>query len=220
MTLNEYNILEWCGYYNTERYFDQMLHNPTVIDELTDNCIYTAEYWVLSVYSLPLSLNDDHLYMWYLYMCNWSSVLPHIFQAFFCKTSIIPTAAASVSQDVVQAASVQLELQDLLVKTGLKDRSRLLLGPFSCSTSLEARWCRHSGSPGPEPGPPKLLLDLKGGLLQVCIPMTWHSESTFYHPALLQFVEVRVRSAPLHPVRNEYHLRPPWGLKQGLKNYP
>ncbi|XP_074538884.1 intermembrane lipid transfer protein VPS13B isoform X2 [Halichoeres trimaculatus] len=69
--------------------------------------------------------------------------------------------------DAVQAASVQLELQDLLVRTGLKDRSRLLLGPFCCSTSLEARWCRHSGSPGPEPGLPKLLLDLRGGLLQV-----------------------------------------------------
>lgn len=78
---------------------------------------------------------------------------------------------ASVFLDPIQAASVQLELQDLLVRTGLKDRSRLLLGPFSCSTSLEAQWCRHSGSPGPEPGPPKLLLDLKGGLLQVCIPM-------------------------------------------------
>ncbi|XP_030013589.1 vacuolar protein sorting-associated protein 13B isoform X3 [Sphaeramia orbicularis] len=69
--------------------------------------------------------------------------------------------------DAVQAASVLLELQDVLVRTGLKERIRLLLGPFSCSTSLEARWCRHSGSPGPEPGPPKLLLDLKGGLLQV-----------------------------------------------------
>ncbi|XP_029927475.1 vacuolar protein sorting-associated protein 13B isoform X3 [Myripristis murdjan] len=70
-------------------------------------------------------------------------------------------------EDAVQAASVLLELQDVLVRTGLKDRSRLLLGPFSCSAALEARWCRHSGSPGPEPGPPKLLLDLKGGLLQV-----------------------------------------------------
>uniref|UniRef100_A0A7N6B3G8 Vacuolar protein sorting 13 homolog B n=1 Tax=Anabas testudineus TaxID=64144 RepID=A0A7N6B3G8_ANATE len=70
-------------------------------------------------------------------------------------------------EDALQSASVLLELQDLLVRTGLKDRSRLLLGPFSCSTSVEARWCRHSGSPGPDPGPPKLLLDLKGGLLQV-----------------------------------------------------
>lgn len=82
------------------------------------------------------------------------------------------TASAPVFLDAVQAASVQLEVHDLLVRTALKDRSRLLLGPFSCSTSLEARWCRHSGSPGPEPGPPKLLLDLKGGLLQVCKPVT------------------------------------------------
>lgn len=47
--LNEYNILEWCGYYNTARYFDLMLHNPAVIDELCknpDNCIHAAEYWV------------------------------------------------------------------------------------------------------------------------------------------------------------------------------
>lgn len=69
--------------------------------------------------------------------------------------------------DPLQAVSLQLELQDLSVRTGLRDQSRLLLGPFSCSASLEARWCRHSGSPGPEPGHPKLLLDLNGGLLQV-----------------------------------------------------
>ncbi|KAL0963316.1 hypothetical protein UPYG_G00304530 [Umbra pygmaea] len=70
-------------------------------------------------------------------------------------------------EDPVQTASLLLELQDVLVRTGLKDRSRLLLGPFSCSAALDARWCRHSSSPGPEPGAPKLLLDLKGGLLQV-----------------------------------------------------
>ncbi|XP_041797507.1 vacuolar protein sorting-associated protein 13B-like isoform X1 [Chelmon rostratus] len=84
-------------------------------------------------------------------------------------------------EDAVQSASVQMELQDVLVRTGLKDRSRLLLGPFSCSTSLEARWCRHSGSPGPEPGPPKLLLDLKGGLLQ----LFWGQE----HLSCLKLVE-------------------------------
>ncbi|TMS11029.1 Vacuolar protein sorting-associated protein 13B, partial [Larimichthys crocea] len=88
-------------------------------------------------------------------------------------------------EDAVQAASVQLELQDMLVRTGLKDRSRLLMGPFSCSSSLEARWCRHSGSPGPEPGPPKLLLDLKGGLLQVF----WGQE----HLNCLKLVEEHLR---------------------------
>ncbi|XP_064817020.1 intermembrane lipid transfer protein VPS13B-like, partial [Oncorhynchus masou masou] len=68
--------------------------------------------------------------------------------------------------DPVQSVSVLLELQDIVLRTGLKDRSRLLLGPFSCSAALEARWCRHSSSPEPETGTPKLLLDLKGGLLQ------------------------------------------------------
>ncbi|XP_028325510.1 vacuolar protein sorting-associated protein 13B isoform X2 [Gouania willdenowi] len=70
-------------------------------------------------------------------------------------------------QDAVQSASLLLDFKDVLVKTGLKDRSSIFLGPFSCSSCLEARWCRHSGSPGPEPGPPKLLLDLKAGLIQI-----------------------------------------------------
>ncbi|KAG5271733.1 hypothetical protein AALO_G00183420 [Alosa alosa] len=73
--------------------------------------------------------------------------------------------------DPLQLASLLIEVDDLLVKTGLRDGNRLLLGPLTCSAKLEARWCRHSGSPGPGPGPelaqPKLLLDLKGGLLQV-----------------------------------------------------
>ncbi|XP_039974155.1 vacuolar protein sorting-associated protein 13B-like isoform X2 [Xiphias gladius] len=86
----------------------------------------------------------------------------------------------------VQASSLLLELQDVLVRTGLKDRSHQLLGPFSCSTTLEARWCRHSGSPGPDPGPPKLLLDLKGGLLQVF----WGQE----HLNCLKLVEEHVQA--------------------------
>lgn len=100
--------------------------------------------------------------------------------------------------DLLQAVSLQLQLQDLLVRTGLRDQSRLLLGPFSCSASLEARWCRHSGSPGPEPGPPKLLLDLNGGLLQVRSSMTQELLFNRFVTSSLQVAEVRVRSAPLH----------------------
>ncbi|KAM3873112.1 intermembrane lipid transfer protein VPS13B [Diretmus argenteus] len=113
-------------------------------------------------------------------------------------------------EDAVQAASVLLELQDVLVRTGLKDRSRLLLGPFSCSTALEARWCRHSGSPGPEPGPPKLLLDLKGGLLQVF----WGQE----HVNCLKLVEEHLQAylhlqkedwADSYPKDKPHHTQPP-----------
>ncbi|XP_041648798.1 vacuolar protein sorting-associated protein 13B-like isoform X3 [Cheilinus undulatus] len=94
-------------------------------------------------------------------------VRPSVTVTVSAMTGSLDMKSGTRMEDALQAASVQLELQDLLVKTGLKDRSRLLLGPFSCSTSLEAQWCRHSGSPGPEPGLPKLLLNLKGGLLQV-----------------------------------------------------
>ncbi|XP_066547149.1 intermembrane lipid transfer protein VPS13B isoform X2 [Amia ocellicauda] len=69
--------------------------------------------------------------------------------------------------EMIQSALVLVKLQDVLVKTSLKERSRPLLGPFCCSADLEAKWCRHSGSPGPEQGLPKLLLEIKGGLLQV-----------------------------------------------------
>uniref|UniRef100_A0A8C5FWL6 Vacuolar protein sorting 13 homolog B n=1 Tax=Gadus morhua TaxID=8049 RepID=A0A8C5FWL6_GADMO len=77
------------------------------------------------------------------------------------------TASLNMKPDPIQAASLLLELKDASVRTGLKERSRPLLGPFSCSAALKANWCRHSGSPGAEPGPPKVLLDLKGGLLQL-----------------------------------------------------
>uniref|UniRef100_A0A3Q2QXD0 Vacuolar protein sorting 13 homolog B n=1 Tax=Fundulus heteroclitus TaxID=8078 RepID=A0A3Q2QXD0_FUNHE len=86
----------------------------------------------------------------------------------------------------VESASLLLTVKDALVKTGLRDRGHVFLGPFSCSSSLDVRWCRHSGSPGPEPGPPKLLLDLKGGLLQVF----WGQE----HLNCLMLVEEHLRN--------------------------
>ncbi|XP_028983860.1 intermembrane lipid transfer protein VPS13B-like isoform X3 [Betta splendens] len=109
-------------------------------------------------------------------------------------------------EDPVQAASVLLELQDLVMRTGLKDRSRLLLGPFSCGTSLEARWSRHSGSPGPEPGLPKLLLDLKGGLLQVfwgqehlnCLNLVQEHLQAYFHRQTEDVANACSKAKPFH----------------------
>lgn len=42
------------------------------------------------------------------------------------------------------------------------------MGPFSATVNLEAKWCKHSGNPGPQQAIPKIAVDLKGGLLQVC----------------------------------------------------
>ncbi|KAI4881788.1 hypothetical protein NFI96_011483 [Prochilodus magdalenae] len=62
--------------------------------------------------------------------------------------------------------SVFLQCEDVLVQTALQKRTRVFVGPFSCSAELEAHWCRHSGSSIIE-NLPRILLDIKGGLLQV-----------------------------------------------------
>nr|XP_014343547.1 PREDICTED: vacuolar protein sorting-associated protein 13B [Latimeria chalumnae] len=67
----------------------------------------------------------------------------------------------------VQSASFILGVNDLILKTSLKDRSRILIGPFCSTGNLEAKWCRHSGNPGHQYSVPKVLIDLKGGLIQV-----------------------------------------------------
>ncbi|XP_059103244.1 intermembrane lipid transfer protein VPS13B isoform X2 [Peromyscus eremicus] len=64
-------------------------------------------------------------------------------------------------------SSVLLNISDFLLKTSLKERSRILIGPFSATVNLEAKWCKHSGNPGPQQSIPKVALDLRGGLLQV-----------------------------------------------------
>ncbi|XP_034080341.1 LOW QUALITY PROTEIN: vacuolar protein sorting-associated protein 13B, partial [Gymnodraco acuticeps] len=111
---------------------------------------------------------------------------PSVTAAVSAMTGSLNMKSGPRIEDAVQAASMQLQLKDLLLRTGLKERGRVLLGPFSCSSSLEAHWCRHSGSPGLEPGPPKLLLDLKGGLLQVF----WGQE----HLSCLKLVEEHLQA--------------------------
>ncbi|XP_027287303.1 vacuolar protein sorting-associated protein 13B isoform X4 [Cricetulus griseus] len=64
-------------------------------------------------------------------------------------------------------SSLILSISDLLLKTSLKERSRTLIGPFSTTVSLEAKWCKHSGNPGPQQSIPKIAMDLRGGLLQI-----------------------------------------------------
>ncbi|XP_076767373.1 intermembrane lipid transfer protein VPS13B isoform X4 [Arvicanthis niloticus] len=64
-------------------------------------------------------------------------------------------------------SSFRLSISDVLLKTSLKERSRILIGPFSAAVSLEAKWCKHSGNPGLQQSIPKISMDLRGGLLQV-----------------------------------------------------
>ncbi|XP_078254173.1 intermembrane lipid transfer protein VPS13B isoform X1 [Rhinoraja longicauda] len=67
----------------------------------------------------------------------------------------------------IAGATFTLQLKDLLIKTCLNDRNKALIGPFCCSVQLEAKWCMHSGSPDPIHSVPKVLADVKAGLIQI-----------------------------------------------------
>lgn len=73
----------------------------------------------------------------------------------------------------IHGSSLVLDIKDFLLKTSLKERAKSLIGPFCCSVNVEAKWCKHSGDPGPEQSVPKIYIDLRGGLLQVCIRCLW-----------------------------------------------
>ncbi|XP_073925012.1 intermembrane lipid transfer protein VPS13B isoform X2 [Castor canadensis] len=75
--------------------------------------------------------------------------------------------AAQKVPGIFLGSSFLLSINDFLLKTSLKERSRILIGPFCATASLEAKWCKHSGNPGPEQSIPKISIDLRGGLLQV-----------------------------------------------------
>uniref|UniRef100_A0A5F5PMW6 Vacuolar protein sorting 13 homolog B n=1 Tax=Equus caballus TaxID=9796 RepID=A0A5F5PMW6_HORSE len=75
--------------------------------------------------------------------------------------------AAQKVPGIILGSSFLLSINDFLLKTSLKERSRILLGPCCATANLEAKWCKHSGNPGPEQSIPKISIDLRGGLLQV-----------------------------------------------------
>nr|XP_012617463.1 vacuolar protein sorting-associated protein 13B isoform X1 [Microcebus murinus]XP_012617464.1 vacuolar protein sorting-associated protein 13B isoform X1 [Microcebus murinus]XP_012617465.1 vacuolar protein sorting-associated protein 13B isoform X1 [Microcebus murinus] len=68
---------------------------------------------------------------------------------------------------IILGSSFLLSINDFLLKTSLKERSRVLIGPCCATANLEAKWCKHSGNLSPEQSIPKISIDLRGGLLQV-----------------------------------------------------
>ncbi|XP_004697754.1 vacuolar protein sorting-associated protein 13B [Echinops telfairi] len=75
--------------------------------------------------------------------------------------------AAQKAPGLSLGSSFVLSVDDLLLKTSLRERSRVLIGPCCATATLEAQRCKHSGNPGPEQSRPKISIDLGGGLLQV-----------------------------------------------------
>lgn len=92
---------------------------------------------------------------------------------------------------VILGSSFLLSVNDFLLKTSLKERSRILIGPCCATANLEAKWCKHSGNPGPEQSVPKISIDLRGGLLQVCGGWPHFSHKFFSHSLCSFFDMVR-----------------------------
>lgn len=69
---------------------------------------------------------------------------------------------------IINKSSLTFDISDFLIKTSLQENSRTLVGPMCCSVTIEAKWCKHSGNPGPELVTPKVCIDIRGGLIQVC----------------------------------------------------
>ncbi|XP_061459906.1 intermembrane lipid transfer protein VPS13B isoform X5 [Rhineura floridana] len=75
--------------------------------------------------------------------------------------------ANSKTKGIINGSSLMLHITDILIKTSLQEKSRTLVGPVCCSVTIEAKWCKHSGNPGPELSIPKVYVDVRGGLMQV-----------------------------------------------------
>ncbi|XP_027028317.2 vacuolar protein sorting-associated protein 13B isoform X2 [Tachysurus fulvidraco] len=80
-------------------------------------------------------------------------------------TAILSTKSVQQSVDSAKEVGVLWHCEDVLMQTGLNGSRSAFVGPFSCSLDLGIHWCRHCGSP--DTGQPRILLELRGGLLQV-----------------------------------------------------
>ncbi|KAG7317797.1 hypothetical protein KOW79_018832 [Hemibagrus wyckioides] len=80
-------------------------------------------------------------------------------------TAVLSTKSVQQPVDSAKEVCVLWNCEDVLMQTGLKGSRSAFVGPFSCSLDLDVLWCRHCGSP--DTGQPRILLELRGGLLQV-----------------------------------------------------
>ncbi|KAI5620879.1 vacuolar protein sorting-associated protein 13B-like, partial [Silurus asotus] len=79
--------------------------------------------------------------------------------------AILNTKSGQQPVDSAKEVCVLWQCEDVLLQTGLGGSRSPFVGPFSCSLDLDVLWCRHCGSS--DSGPPRILLELRGGLLQV-----------------------------------------------------
>ncbi|XP_017308311.2 intermembrane lipid transfer protein VPS13B isoform X6 [Ictalurus punctatus] len=113
-------------------------------------------------------------------------------------TAILGTKSGQQPVDSAKEVCVLWQCEDVLMQTGLRGSRSAFVGPFSCSLDLEVLWCRHCGSP--DNGPPRILLEMRGGLLQVFWGQEHYNCLTLiqeYLQSYLKEVESQVEEIPI-----------------------
>lgn len=125
--------------------------------------------WVMADKSWGINLTNWELSKYGLF--QWRKMWKMYFRRVFIQLKFDSSFPPPIwTLGIINASSLMLDINDFLIKTSLQEKSRTLVGPLCCSVTLEAKWCKHSGNPGPELSVPKIHVDVRGGLIQVC---TW-----------------------------------------------
>ncbi|KAM4705859.1 intermembrane lipid transfer protein VPS13B [Rhinophrynus dorsalis] len=127
---------------------------------------------------------------------------PCIFISFSDLRGFLSIQAGHRASEAITGASFKMDVNDFVLKTSLSERIRNLIGPVSASVNLEANWCKHSGNPGSPHSIPKILVDVRGGVLQVF----WGQENlnclTLLNELLQEYLKRETRSSTVgydHP---------------------
>ncbi|KAG8441800.1 hypothetical protein GDO86_010832 [Hymenochirus boettgeri] len=92
---------------------------------------------------------------------------PSILASFSDLQGFLSVQTGPKTTETVAAASFQFDVNDFVIQTSINDKIRNFIGPVSGSVNLEANWCKHSGNPVSPHTSPKVLVDVRGGVMQV-----------------------------------------------------
>ncbi|XP_018414838.1 PREDICTED: vacuolar protein sorting-associated protein 13B isoform X3 [Nanorana parkeri] len=138
----------------------------TLTQETSKSCSSSEEgMWRLASFFQKITLQTTQVFLSFETVPHPKS--PCILTSFSDLQGCLNIQAGNKVLDSISAASFMLNVSDFLLKTSLKDRSRNLIGPVSGSINLDANWCKHSGNPGLSRSSPKILIDVRCGVLQV-----------------------------------------------------
>ncbi|XP_053322760.1 intermembrane lipid transfer protein VPS13B [Spea bombifrons] len=142
---------------------------------------------------------------------------PCILTSFSDLQGSLTIRPGSKTSDPIAGASCTLDLNDFVLKTRLNERNRNLIGPVSGSINVEANWCKHSGNPSSKLTFPKVLVNLRCGVLQVF----WGQENlnclTLLNELLQEYLKRQSRCDPVSYDQSHSVTSPAVGKPQSFK---